>query len=279
VRQAVERFVREPAGLIGACLVFGILVVAGAAPILAPYSPIQQFPGNELAPPSARFLLGTDSIARDILSRMMFGSRVSLLVGVVAVALGAGVGGVTGLLAGYVQGRFDAVVMRLWDAVFAVPAILLGIAFAAAFRPSGGLAAVTLGIASMPTFARLARAGVLAESRKDYVRAARALGASQMRLLGRHILPNILGPIFVQLALVMAAAVVLEAGLSFLGLGVQPPEPSWGGMLAESRQYLRQAPWYGLFPGLSLTFLVLGLNFLADGLRDALDPRLSRWWR
>jgi len=168
------------------------------------------------------------------------------------------------------------VIMRLWDAVFAVPSILLGISFAAAFAPSSTVAAVALGIASMPTFARLSRAGVLTESGGEYVQAARAMGASRTRVLVWHILPNMLGPVLVQLALGMATAVVLEAGLSFLGLGVQPPQPSWGGMLSESRQYLRQAPWFAVFPGTGVALLVGSLNFMADGLRDALDPRLSR---
>jgi len=270
------RLLCEPAGVMGLTISLGTIGVAVAAPALAPYSPIQQFPGNELAPPSVRFPLGTDSVARDILSRIIFGTRVSLLVGMVAVILGAVVGGGTGLLAGHARGPFDAVVTRVWDAVFAVPGILLGIALAAAFRPSMMVVAVALGITNMPTFARLARAGVLGERNKEYVLAAHTLGASRARVLGRHILPNILGPLIVQLALAMASAVVLEAGLSFLGLGTQPPEPSWGSMLAESRQYLRQAPWYGLFPGIALTVLVAGLNFFADGLRDALDPRLMR---
>ena len=166
-------------------------------------------------------------------------------------------------------------IMRLWDAVFAVPSILLGISFAAAFAPSSTVAAVALGIASMPTFARLSRAGVLTESGGEYVQAARAMGASRTRVLVWHILPNMLGPVLVQLALGMATAVVLEAGLSFLALGVQPPQPSWGSMLSESRQYLRQAPWFAVIPGTGLALLVGSLNFVADGLRDALDPRLS----
>jgi peptide/nickel transport system permease protein len=261
------------AGALGNAVLLGMLLVAIFAPLLSPHSPTEQFHGYELAPPSPLFPAGTDSLGRDILSRILFGTRVSLLVGVVAVGLGAGLGGGTGLLAGYLGGGFDAVVMRIWDVVFAVPAILLGISFAAAFGASAVAAAVTLGISSMPTFARLARAGVLAERNKDYVQASHAIGASRARVLLVHICPNIVGPLLVQLALAMAAAVLLEAGLSFLGLGAQPPQPSWGAMLAEGRQYLRQAPWYGVFPGLALTVFVLGLNSLADALRDTVDPR------
>ena len=166
-----------------------------------------------------------------------------------------------------------AVIMRMSDAVFAVPAVLLGISFAAALGASATTAAIAIGVATMPTFARLTRAAVMGERSKEYVLAARLLGATPGRLIVRHILPNALGPLLVQMALTMAAAVLLEAGLSFLGLGTQPPQASWGVMLSDSRQYLRQAPWYGVFPGIALTLLVLGLNSLADALRDALDPR------
>jgi peptide/nickel transport system permease protein len=270
---ALRRFLHQPAGVLGLAILLFTILLAVLAPLIAPYSPIQQFPGSELSPPSARFPLGTDSIARDLLSRIIFGTRVSLLVGVIAVALGAGLGGSSGLVAGYTGGVAGAVIMRLSDAVFAVPAVLLGIAFAAAFGASATTVAVTLGVATMPTFARLARAAVLGERAKEYILAARTLGATPPRLIMRHILPNILGPLLVQMALTMAAAVLLEAGLSFLGLGTQPPQPSWGVMLSESRQYLRQAPWYGVFPGVAVTLLVLGLNSLSDALRDALDPR------
>jgi ABC-type dipeptide/oligopeptide/nickel transport system permease subunit len=256
--------------------VLACVLLAVAAPLLAPYGAAEQFSGTELAPPSARFLLGTDNLGRDVLSRIIFGTRISLLVGVIAVAIGAILGGGSGLFAGYRGGWLDGALMRVWDAAFAVPAILLGIALAAAFGASAITVAITLGIASTPTFARLARAAVLGERHKEYVQAARIVGATHLRVLGLHILPNVLGPMLVQVGLTMSAAVLLEAGLSFLGLGVQAPQPSWGGMLAESRQYLRQAPWYAVFPGVSLTLLVLGLNFLSDAMRDMLDPRTTR---
>jgi peptide/nickel transport system permease protein len=275
LRLAVRRFVGQPAGTFGLFILLACVLLAVAAPFLAPYGAAEQFPGNELAPPSIRFPLGTDNLGRDVLSRIIFGTRVSLLVGVIAVAVGAGLGASSGLLAGYHGGWVDAVLMRVWDAIFAVPAILLGIVLAAAFGASATIAAITLGIATTPTFARIARAAVLAERRKEYVQAARTLGATHARVLRFHILPNVLGPLFVQVALTMSAAVLLEAGLSFLGLGVQAPQPSWGGMLSESRQFLRQAPWYGVVPGISLTLVVLALNSVSDALRDALDPRTN----
>jgi ABC-type dipeptide/oligopeptide/nickel transport system permease subunit len=247
-------------------------VFAIRASAIAPYNPTEQFPGSELAAPSARFLLGTDNLGRDILSRLIFGTQVSLTVGMIAVALSASIGVASGLLSGYTGGWLDALVMRVWDAVFAIPALLLGLMLAAAFQPSVTTVAVTLGLATAPTFARLARAGILTEQPKEYVCAARVLGATHMRVLLRHILPNVAGPLLVQVGLTMATAVLLEAGLSFLGLGVQPPQPSWGSMLAESREYLRQAPWFGLFPGVSVILLVLALSAVSDTVRDVLDP-------
>jgi peptide/nickel transport system permease protein len=270
----LARSIRQPGGVLG----FGILAVAAAtalfAPWMSPYSPIQQFPDQQLVPPSATFLFGTDTIGRDVFSRTIFGTQTAFLVGVVAVVLGAGVGTFAGLLSGYSRGAIDAIIMRTCDGVLAVPAVLLGMCFAAALGPSAVTVAMTLSIASMPTFARLTRGTVLVERSKEYVLAARLIGGSSQHIIFRHMLPNVAGPILVQIALTMSVAVLLEAGLSFLGLGVQPPQPSWGGMLAYSRQFLTRAPWYGIFPGLALTLLVLGLNALADAVRDALDPRL-----
>jgi ABC-type dipeptide/oligopeptide/nickel transport system permease subunit len=272
---ALGRFGRQPSGVAGLTFVLGAVFVALAAPLLAPYSPAQQFPGSELVSPSAHFLLGTDNLGRDVLSRLMFGARTSLLVGIVAVAVGAGLGCAGGLVAGYAGGPLGAVVMRVSDAVFAVPAVMLGLACALAFGPGALTVAGALGVATMPTFTRLTRAAVLAERSKEYVLAAATLGATSPRLITQHILANVLAPLLVQAALTMAAAVLLESGLSFLGLGAQPPVPTWGGMLLESRQFLRQAPWYAAFPGLAVTLLVLSLNAVADGLRDALDPRVQ----
>lgn len=264
---------RNPLGAIGTVAVVSLVLVALLAPWLAPRSPYDQYARQELVGPSPAFPLGTDELGRDLLSRLIHGARISLLVGLVAVAVGAGVGVTSGLIAGYWGGWIENVIMRVWDALLAFPSILLGIAIATVLGPGVLNAALAVGIINMPQFARICRASMLTEKQKDYVLAARAAGFSDVRIVFRHVLPNVLAPLIIQATLAMAFAVLLEAGLSFLGLGAQPPEPSWGSMLNTSRAYLREAPWYGIFPGLALSGLLLGLNFLADAVRDALDPR------
>jgi len=268
----IRRLLRNNLGRLGLIVVAFLILVGLFAPWLAPYDPIQQHEGMELTAPSAQFLLGTDELGRDLLSRIIYGARISLVVGVAAVAFGAVVGISTGLLAGYSGGWVDAIVMRIWDTVMAFPGILLGIAIAAILGPGLFNAGIAVGILSMPSYARMARAGMLTEQNRDYVIAARAMGTGRLRIIFQHILPNALAPILTQVALGMAGAVFLEAGMSFLGLGAQPPRPSWGSMIAQSRAYLRLAPWYGIAPGVAISLFLIGLNALADGLRDALDP-------
>jgi len=260
-------------GLFGAAVLAGLVICAIFAPLLSPFDPLEQHPGSELLPPGQGFILGTDNLGRDLLSRIIFGSRASLLVGVVAVALGATVGIVTGLAAGYFGGSIDAVIMRFYDALLAFPAILLGIAVVSVMGPGMMSVAYALAFASLPTFARLMRSRVLSERERDYVLSARCIGARDSRIMGVHVLPNAISPLIVQISLTMAFAVLAESALSFLGLGTQPPQPSWGSMLNESRAYLRTAPYFGIFPGIALALLLLGLNFFSDALRDALDPR------
>src|SRR4051812_19272539 len=243
-RRTVRRLLRNPAGLFGATVLALLIAMAVLAPLIAPYDPIKQVPGSELAVPSNRFWLGTDEYGRDVFSRIVFGSRISLLVGVVAVLLGGLFGVAGGLAAGYLSGWIGATIMRCCDALLAFPAILLGIAVAAVLGPGVTNAAIAIAIVSVPQYARITRASVLSEKQRDYVQAARALGADDWRISIVHILPNTLSPILVQISLAMAYAVLLEAGLAFLGLGAQPPAPSWGTMLNTSREYLRQAPWY-----------------------------------
>lgn len=265
--------VRRPLGAVGFAILILFVVAAVAAPLLAPHDPLFQYRGSELAGPSAEFLLGTDERGRDILSRIIYGTRISLLVGVIAVSLGATLGTAAGLVAGYYGGPVDSVIMRLWDVVFAVPTILLGITIAAVFGASATNAAVTLGIASMPLFARIARSVAIRERAKEYVGAALTDGIGRGRVLFRHILPNATGPLLVQLALAMAYAILVESALSFIGLGTQPPIPSWGRMLSESRQFMHLSTWYVVAPGVAISTLVIGLNLVADALRDGFDPK------
>jgi peptide/nickel transport system permease protein len=271
--QALEHTLRNPMGLLGAVLVALLVIAALAAPLIAPYDPIEQHPGLELRAPSAQFLLGTDNLGRDLLSRIIFGSRSSLFIGVVAVGIGAGIGIATGLAAGYLGGWVDATLMRTYDALLSFPAILLGIGVVSVLGAGPVSVAWALAIATIPTFARLMRARVLTEREREYVVAAQCIGAKSGRIMWLHVLPNAIAPLLIQISLSMGFAVLAESALTFLGLGTQPPLPSWGGMLNESRAYLRTAPWFGIFPGLALAMLLLGLNLLTDALRDALDPR------
>jgi peptide/nickel transport system permease protein len=271
--QALSRTLRNPMGLIGA-LIVGVLVAAALlAPFISPFDPIEQHPGFELRPPDAQFWLGTDHLGRDLLSRIIFGSRSSMFIGVLAVGLGAGFGIASGLAAGYLGGWVDAVLMRLYDALLSFPAILLGIGVVSVLGSGALSVAYALAVATIPTFARLMRARVLTEREREYVVAARCIGARAGRIMWRHVLPNAIAPLLIQISLSMGFAVLAESALTFLGLGTQPPTPSWGGMLNESRAYLRTAAWFGVFPGLALALLLLGLNLLTDALRDALDPR------
>jgi peptide/nickel transport system permease protein len=270
---ALVRTVRNPMGAFGLGILGLLILVALLAPLIAPFDPLTQYPGLELRRPGWPFLFGTDEFGRDILSRVIHGSRISLVVGIVAVALGAAIGISTGLIAGYFGGWLDAVIMRIWDAMLAFPAVMMGIAVVSVLGPGTLNVALTLAIISLPQFSRLARSLVLSEREREYVLAVRCLGGSNLRIILRHILPNLAGPLLVQLSLAMGGAVLAESGLSFLGLGTQPPDPSWGMMLGTGRGYLRQAPWYGIFPGVAIALLLVGLNFLADALRNALDPR------
>ena len=271
--QATRRILRNPSGQIGVGVLVFFIGLAVVAPFVSPYDPVIQHSGDELLAPNARYLLGTDEFGRDLLSRIIWGSRISLTVGLISVAIGFAFGATTGLISGYLGGWVDAVINRLWDCLLSFPTILLGIAVVLVTGPGAVNAAIAVGISNIPIFARLSRACALTEKERDYVLAARTLGSSNTRIVFRHIMPNALSPLMVQSAVAMAFAVLLEASLSFLGLGAQPPEPSWGSMLSYSRQFLRVASWYGIFPGVALTLMLIGLNYFSDAVRDALDPR------
>jgi peptide/nickel transport system permease protein len=271
--QVTIHIARSPMGAFGLGTLILLVLLAALAPWIAPYSPIAQHPGLELKRPSSQFWLGSDDLGRDLLSRILYGARVSFIVGIMATAIGGSVGVSTGLLGGYLGGWVDSVIMRFYDALLAFPGIIIGIAVISVLGPSSINVAYALSLGGMPFFARLMRSSVLSERERDYVHAARCIGARDGRIMFLHVLPNTLAPLLVQLSLAMGFAVLAEAGLSFLGLGTQPPDPSWGSMLNDSRAYLREAPWFGLWPGIALTILLVGLNYLSDALRDALDPR------
>ena len=272
-RRALRRLVRRKGAVAGLAVVGFFVLVALLAPWLAPYDPLATSWGAVRKAPSVAHLFGTDDIGRDVLSRVIWGTRASLLAGVVSVSISLCLGVPTGMLAGYAGGWLDGLISRFTDAMLACPFLILAIALAAFLGPNLTNAMIAIGISATPLFIRLARAQVLAVKVEDYIEAARALGNPRLRIALRHILPNIVPPLIVQATLAIAAAVIAEASLSFLGLGQQPPAPSWGSMLNTAKNYVDQAPWMAFWPGLSIFLLVLSFNLLGDGLRDALDPR------
>ena len=271
-RRAARRFVRQPAGIIGLALLTGYLVMAIGAPIVSPHNPDRSFTSALLHPPSGKFLLGTDELGRDILSRIIYGTRPALAVGAAAVAVGGLIGALSGFAAGYLRSHLGNIIMRFWDGVFAVPAVLIGMALAATYGPSNLVIGIAVGIAAAPSLARISYGATLSELERGYVEASRSLGLRESRIFLLHVVPNALSAVIVNLALTMSGAILLEAALAFLGVGPPPPAPTWGVMLSTSRSYLGEAWWYGVFPGIAITGLVLGLNLLADAARDALDP-------
>jgi peptide/nickel transport system permease protein len=270
---SLRRLLRRRGALLGLATVLFFVLVALLAPWISPYDPLATSWSAVRKAPSAAHFFGTDEIGRDVLSRVVWGTRASLMAGVVSVGISLSLGVPIGMLAGYAGRWTDALISRCTDAMLACPFLILAIALAAFLGPSLGNAMIAIGISATPIFIRLARAQVLAVKVEDYVEAARALGNPHLRIALRHILPNIVTPLIVQATLAIAAAVIAEASLSFLGLGQQPPAPSWGSMLNTAKNYVDNAPWMAVWPGLSIFLLVLSFNLLGDGLRDALDPR------
>ncbi|HEX9117756.1 MAG TPA: ABC transporter permease [Anaerolineae bacterium] len=274
-KSLAARLLRNRSGAVGLILIV-IFLTAGLCGVfgLLPYSPDAQHVRDRLQGSGAHYVMGTDEFGRDVFSRVVRGATNSLRVAVISVAVSGLLGTMLGTVAGYFGGALDLIIMRFMDLLFAFPAILLALAIVAALGPGDRNTILAISIVYLPIFARVARGPVLAVRETEFVTAARCTGATDARILGRHVLPNITAPLIVQVSLALSWAILTEAGLSFLGLGVQPPEPSWGSMLSQSRQLMELAPWLAVFPGLAIMLCVLGFNLLGDGLRDALDPRL-----
>ncbi|MFW8603036.1 ABC transporter permease subunit [Rhizobium beringeri] len=275
-------FSRNKGAVIGLVVFIIILVVAVLAPLFAPHEPNEQNRAVLLAVPfwmeggSASFPLGTDAVGRDILSRLIYGARFSLFIGVVVVTLSVISGVLIGLVAGFFRGKVDTAIMRLMDIILAFPSLLLALVLVAVLGPGLTNAMIAISLVNQPHFVRLTRASVISEREKEYVIASRVAGAGTFRLMFKTILPNCLGPLIVQATLAFSAAILDAAALGFLGMGAQPPTPEWGTMLAESREFISRAWWVVTFPGLAILITVLAINLMGDGLRDALDPKLKR---
>jgi peptide/nickel transport system permease protein len=272
-RRAWRRLLRRRGAMLGLAIVLLFVVMAVFAPWIAPHDPIATSWSAIRKAPSAMYWFGTDELGRDVMSRVVWGARASLMAGLVSVCISMVLGVPIGLLAGYVGGWTDGIISRFTDAMLAVPFLILAIALAAFLGPSLSNAMIAIGVSATPVFIRLTRAQVLAIKVEDFVEAARAVGNPHWRIAVRHVLPNVLPPLIVQSTLAIAAAIIAEASLSFLGLGQQPPAPSWGSMLNTAKNYVDNAPWMAIWPGISIFLLVLSFNLLGDGLRDALDPR------
>jgi peptide/nickel transport system permease protein len=267
-------FVRDRTAVGGLVLSITILVAAIAAPVLAPVDPLEHRLSTRLAPPGPAHLLGSDGYGRDVYSRILWGGRVSLLVGFGSILLAFLLGVPTGILAGYTGGRTDALLMRVVDVFMSFPTLIQGLVFVAVLGPGIDRLVIAIAIAVAPQFARLARGPTLAIREREFVEAARALGASETRIMARHILPNIAGEIMVMASLWVATAIRIEANLSFIGLGGAADVPTWGNMIREGLQYLGTAPWLAVYPGVAVLLTVLAFNMMGDGFRDAMDPRL-----
>ncbi len=272
----IKSMLRNRLAALGAVIILLLLFGALFAPWVAPYDPEEQFSADARQPPSLQYFFGTDTIGRDNFSRVLYGTRVSLLVGIASMTIAALAGVSIGLIAGYYGGWLDTLLMRTMDALLAFPAVLLAIFIIAVLGPSLVNAILAVGIVYIPTFARLIRASALSIREKEYLEAARSIGVGDVPIMLRVILLNSLSPIVIQFSLGVGYAILVEAGLSFLGLGVQPPTPAWGSMLGAGRNYMTFAPWLTTFPGLAIFVTVLGFNFVGDGLREALDPQMRR---
>jgi peptide/nickel transport system permease protein len=271
-----RRLKKSPLAMFGLAIISLLIIVAIFADVIAPYSYSKQNLAHMFETPSRQFLLGTDEFGRDILSRLIYGARISLQVGFIAVGIALVVGGMLGAVAGYYGGWIDNAVMRVMDVLLGIPQTLLAIAIAASLGPGLFNLMIAVGISAVPGYARIVRGSVLSIREMEFIEAAHAVGSSDLRIILKHIIPNCMAPIIIQSTLGVAFAILNAAGLSFIGLGIQPPYPEWGAMLSGGRQYIRDYPHLTLYPGLTIMITILALNFLGDGLRDALDPKLKR---
>ncbi len=272
---AMRRLLRQRGAVVGLVVLALLTAIALLAPWLSPRDPIKTAPREALQGPGPRYLLGSDQFGRDVLSRVLHGARISLTVGFISVSIAVSLGMPVGLASGYYGGRLDLLLMRIIDVMLAFPGILLALAIVSVLRPSLANLMISVGIAAVPTYARLIRATVLSAKENVYVEAARAIGCRDLFVAVRCILPNVVAPLIVTATLGMGTAILAAAALSFLGLGSQPPQAEWGRMLSEGRDYLREAWWISTFPGIGIMLTVLAMNLLGDGLRDVLDPRLK----
>ncbi|MEC2054470.1 ABC transporter permease [Peribacillus psychrosaccharolyticus] len=266
----------DKVGIMGFTGIFLVVIIGLFSPWIAPYSPEKMFTSHVMEGPSSQFLFGTDEFGRDILSRIILGTQVSLKVGLISVGIGASMGLLFGLISGYFQGKVDSIIMRVMDVLFAFPDILLALAIVAVLGPSLSNTMIAIGIVFTPVFTRTVRAAVISVKESEYITSAVAIGVSPVKIIMKHITPNILAPFIVQISLALSGAILTEAALSFLGLGIQPPNPSWGGMLDASRTYMEFAPWTILFPAAAIVFTIFCFNLFGDSLRDILDPKMRK---
>lgn len=274
-RRMLNTFLRNRAAVVGLIMVIIVVVLAVAAPVVAIHDPLAQYARDRLQAPSAEHIMGTDTYGRDVFSRVIYASRISLLVGILSVAFGGVLGTFMGLVAGYLGGAVENVVMRSVDILMAFPSLLLGLTVLAVLGPGLGKMIAAIGLILAPAFARVVHSSTLTLKKQEFVEAARCVGSSRSRIIRLHILPNTVGEIVVLGSLWTASAIRTEANLSFIGLGVSPPTPTWGNMIRDGAPFLTNAPWLSVFPGLAILFTVLAFNLLGDGLRDVLDPRLQ----
>lgn len=269
----LRSLIRNPGSAIGLAIVVSLILVAAFAPLLAPFEPTQMGAGSRLEPPSGSHLFGTDEFGRDILSRVIYGARLTMKIGLIAVGISLSIGTIVGLLSAYAGGWIESILMRGIDVLFSFTETLIALAAVAVLGPSLQNAMIAVGIAAIPFYARIAHSSALAEKNKPYFEATQAVGAGHQRVVLFHLLPNIAAPMIIVSSLGVSIAILAAAALSFLGLGAQPPSPEWGAMLSAGRDFFSRAPWLMIFPGVAITITVLGFNLLGDGLQEALDPR------